>query len=65
VNKPPRPPAAWENAAYFQPSPDHHQGACAEWDGDDDTNDVNTFMGAIVAGLKVSDMLNFEGGFGY
>jgi hypothetical protein len=41
------------------------QGGLATWDGNDDTNDVDTFMGALVAGLKVSDMLSFEGGFGY
>jgi hypothetical protein len=41
------------------------QGGLAQWDGDDDTNDTTTFMGAIVGGLKVSDMLAFEGGFGY
>ena len=41
------------------------QGGLAMWDGDDDVNDVNTFMGALVGGLKVSDMLSFEGGFGY
>ena len=39
-------------------------GGFALWDGDDDTDDVNTFMGALVGGLKVSDMLSFEGGFG-
>jgi hypothetical protein len=41
------------------------QGGLAVWDGDDDANDVSTFMGALVAGLKVSDMLSFEAGFGY
>jgi len=41
------------------------QGGLAMWDGDDDTNDVDTFQGALVGGLKVSDMLSFEGGFGY
>jgi hypothetical protein len=41
------------------------QGGLAQWDGDDDTNDVDTFQGALVGGLKVSDMLSFEGGFGY
>jgi len=40
------------------------QGGLAQWDGDDDTNDTTTFMGALVGGLKVSDMLSFEGGFG-
>ena len=39
-------------------------GGFALWDGDDDTDDVNTFMGALVGGLKVSDMLSFEAGFG-
>ena len=42
-----------------------YQGGYAVWDGDDGTNDTNTFMGALVAGLKVSDMLSFEAGFGY
>ena len=41
------------------------QGGLAQWDGDDDTNDTYTFMGAIVGGMKVSDMLSFEAGFGY
>ncbi len=41
------------------------QGGLAVWDGDDDTNDTDTFMGALVAGMKVSDMLSFEAGFGY
>jgi hypothetical protein len=41
------------------------QGGFAQWDGDDDTNDTNTMMGALVAGLKMSDMFSFEGGFGY
>jgi hypothetical protein len=40
-------------------------GGYAEWDGDDGTEDVDTFMGALVGGMKVSDMLSFEGGFGY
>ena len=35
------------------------------WDGDDDVNDVNTFQAALVGGFKMSDMLSFEGGFGY
>ena len=34
-------------------------------DGDDDVEDVNTFQGALIAGIKVSDMMSFEGGFGY
>jgi hypothetical protein len=37
----------------------------AGWDGDDGTNDVTTWGGILVAGMKVSDMLSFEGGFGY
>lgn len=41
------------------------QGGLAIWDGDDDTNDVTTTQAALVGALKVSDMLNFEAGFGY
>jgi len=41
------------------------QGGLAMWDNDDDTNDVDTLQAALVGGLKVSDMLSFEGGFGY
>jgi len=41
------------------------QGGLAQWDGDDDTNDTTTMQAALVGGLKVSDMLSFEGGFGY
>lgn len=40
-------------------------GGLAWWDGDDDTNDTDTLMGALVAGMKVSDMLSFEAGLGY
>lgn len=56
------------NAAWGLPSlagGTSGEGGLAVWDGNDDTNDVNTFMGALVAGLKVSDMLSFEAGFGY
>jgi hypothetical protein len=42
-----------------------NQGANAIWDGDDDTDDVDTVMGALVAGMKVSDMLSFEAGVGF
>ena len=37
----------------------------AQWDGDDDTNDVVGYGGILIAGMKVSDMLSFEGGIGY
>jgi len=56
------------NAAWGLPSlagGTSGQGGLAIWDGDDDTNDVYTFQGSLVGGLKVSDMLSFEGGFGY
>jgi hypothetical protein len=43
----------------------HNQGGMAAWDGDDSTKDVDTIMAALVAGMKVSDMLSFEGGFGW
>ena len=47
--------AGWSGGAFDQ----------AQWDGDDDTNDVDTFGGILVAGMKVSDMLSFEAGVGY
>ena len=37
----------------------------AAWDGDDDVKDSNLMQAALVAGFKMSDMLSFEGGFGY
>jgi hypothetical protein len=37
----------------------------AYWDGDDDVKDSNVTQAALVAGFKMSDMLSFEGGFGY
>jgi hypothetical protein len=43
----------------------HNQGSPAVWDGDDGTDDTTSWMGALVAGMKVSDMLSFEAGFGY
>jgi len=37
----------------------------AGWDGDDSTNDVDSYGGILVVGMKVSDMLSFELGGGY
>jgi hypothetical protein len=37
----------------------------AGWDGDDDTNDVDSMGGILVVGMKMSDMLSFELGGGY
>ena len=42
-----------------------NQAGYAQWDGDDDTENVKTFQGALVGGLKMSDMFSFEGGIGY
>jgi hypothetical protein len=36
----------------------------ATWDGDDKTDDVDSYGGILVAGMKVSDMLSFELGGG-
>ena len=36
----------------------------AAWDGDDDTNDVDSYGGILVVGMKISDMLSFELGGG-
>jgi hypothetical protein len=40
-------------------------GALPFYDGDDDLEDINTLMAALVVGFKMSDMVSFEGGFGY
>jgi hypothetical protein len=40
-------------------------GSNAYWDGDDSTDDTTSLMGTLEGGLKVSDMLSFEAGFGY
>ena len=40
------------------------QGA-GTFDGDDDVNDTDTWQAGIVAAFKMSDMVSFEGGFGY
>jgi hypothetical protein len=47
--------ARWLGGAFDQ----------ATWDGDDDTDDVTSYGGILVAGMKVSDMLSFELGGGY
>ena len=39
--------------------------ARATLDGTDDTNDATSWMAQLVAGLKFSDSVNFEAGFGY
>jgi len=57
--------AGWSIPSGINGRSNTYQGGVAVWDLDDDTNDTNTFQGAIVGGLKVSDMLSFEGGFGY
>ena len=38
--------------------------AAAVWDGDDDTDDTDLIMAALVAGFKMSDMVAFEVGAG-
>jgi len=52
----------WSNANWARTG---YGTSVAYWDGDDDTDDTTSWMAALVAGLKVSDMLSFEGGFGY
>ncbi len=37
----------------------------AAYDGDDDTDDVDTIMGLLVGGFKFTDQLTFEAGVGY
>jgi hypothetical protein len=40
-------------------------GTGASFDGDDDTDDVDTIQGALAAGFKFTDQLTFEAGVGY
>jgi hypothetical protein len=39
--------------------------AGAAYDGDDDTDDIDTIMGALIFGWKFTDQLTFEAGYGY
>jgi hypothetical protein len=41
------------------------QGGLAEWNGNGSTNDVYTWMAALVAGFKLNDNVTFEAGAGY
>jgi len=41
------------------------EGNAATWDGDGDSNDNDTLMAGLVAGVRVGDMLSFEAGAGY
>ena len=54
----------WDDAAWALGG-NHNQGSPAVWDGDDDVKDTTSYMASLVGGLKVSDMLSFEAGFGY
>jgi hypothetical protein len=49
----------WANAGWSG------GGDGASFDGDDDTDDVDTLMGALIAGFKFTDQLTFEAGAGY
>ncbi|UCF91403.1 MAG: hypothetical protein JSW39_24535 [Desulfobacterales bacterium] len=40
-------------------------GGYAVWDGDDDTKDTDSLMGAAILGWRVHDQLTLEAGFGY
>lgn len=42
----------------------YSSSAGAFWDGDDDTDDTDVIMAALVAGFKMSDMVSFEVGGG-
>jgi hypothetical protein len=57
--------AGWSIPLGVNERSNTYQGGLAQYDGDDDTNDTYTLQGALVGGLKVSDMLSFEAGFGY
>ncbi len=52
-------------AAWHLPGLRTDNGGSAIWDGKDGTKDNDVIMAAIAGGIKVSDMLSFEAGFGY
>ena len=56
--------AGWSIGSGVNGRAGTYQGGFSAWDGDDDNNDVDTTMAALVGGIKVSDMLSFEAGFG-
>jgi len=49
----------WGNAGWSG------SAAGAAFDGDDDTDDVDTYMGALIGGFKFTDQLTLEAGWGY
>jgi hypothetical protein len=53
------------NAGWNYPGDWTTSGGLGTWDGDDGVDTNNSWMAALVAGLKVSDMLTFEAGAGY
>ena len=57
--------AGWNIPDGVNDRPNTYQGGRAMWDLDDDVNNTYTLQTALVAGLKFTDMLSFEGGFGY
>jgi hypothetical protein len=54
----------WDNAKWNLGG-NHNQGSPAIWNGNSTIKDTTSWMASLVAGLKVSDMLTFEAGFGY
>jgi hypothetical protein len=53
------------NAGWNDPSGYTASGGFGTWDGDDGVDNVDTMMLALVAGLKVSEMLKLEAGGGW
>jgi hypothetical protein len=53
------------NAGWNYPGEWTTSGGFGTWDGDDSVDNNNSWMAALVAGLKVSEMLTFEAGGGY
>jgi hypothetical protein len=53
------------NAGWNIPGLATTSGGFGTWDGDDGVDKNMSWMAALVAGLKVSDMLTFEAGAGY
>jgi len=55
----------WGNARWSDLGFVSNAASSGQFDGNDDVDDSTNYQGSLVVGMKVSDMLSFEGGGGY
>lgn len=55
----------WGNARWSDLGFVSNEASSGIFDGDDDVDDSTNYQGALIVGMKVSDMLALEGGGGY